>query len=349
MARFLKESYQKLVFLTEGSSSVGFGHLTRCLSLAKAFKKVFPSLEIIFKIYGDKSAQAFIEKETLNFNIRIEFFPWLEKFPDKEIKGSLVIADSYKLSASFMEKLALNSKKVLFIDDYIREDYPDRENVYILNYIPSIEKYFSLRNFTKVKLLLGNKYHLLREEFSHCRRREIKDFPEILMVTFGGDDSRNLTPKVLKTLAEISLPIKKIWTVIGKGFQNIQEIEKIAQKIPYKVELLYSLSAREMKETMEKSDISISACGQTLFELARCGVPTIGIKVAENQKYNVLGFKEKGFLLYAGDYKEPQIFKNMKKLLLKLIDKEERARISQIGQNLVDGKGPLRVVKEIME
>lgn len=34
---------------------------------------------------------------------------------------------------------------------------------------------------------------------------------------------------------------------------------------------------------MEKCDVAISACGSTLYELAVCGVPTIGIIIADNQ------------------------------------------------------------------
>ena len=39
-----------------------------------------------------------------------------------------------------------------------------------------------------------------------------------------------------------------------------------------------------MSKLMSNSDLAISACGSTLYELAACGIPTIGIIVAENQE-----------------------------------------------------------------
>ena len=39
-----------------------------------------------------------------------------------------------------------------------------------------------------------------------------------------------------------------------------------------------------MLRIMSKCDITISACGSTLYELAALGMPTLGIIVAENQR-----------------------------------------------------------------
>ncbi len=50
-----------------------------------------------------------------------------------------------------------------------------------------------------------------------------------------------------------------------------------------------------MKNAMIKCDIAISAAGQTLFELARIGVPTYAVQVAENQTLNMLSWKKCNF------------------------------------------------------
>jgi RimJ/RimL family protein N-acetyltransferase len=55
-----------------------------------------------------------------------------------------------------------------------------------------------------------------------------------------------------------------------------------------------------MAELMTASDIAVSAAGQTLFELARCGVPTIAVGVAENQRHNLEGFTDAGVCYNAG-------------------------------------------------
>jgi len=49
-----------------------------------------------------------------------------------------------------------------------------------------------------------------------------------------------------------------------------------------------------MKRVMAASDMAISAAGQTLYELARIGVPTIATAVVKNQLNNVQGWEKWG-------------------------------------------------------
>ncbi|MDQ7082427.1 MAG: glycosyltransferase [Aquificota bacterium] len=81
--------------------------------------------------------------------------------------------------------------------------------------------------------------------------------------------------------------------MIGKGFRNIDEIKASADP---NTELIFYPSAEEMKNLMLDADIAISAGGQTLYELARVGVPTIAVAVAENQMWNVSEWQEAGFI-----------------------------------------------------
>lgn len=50
-----------------------------------------------------------------------------------------------------------------------------------------------------------------------------------------------------------------------------------------------------MLSLMLKCDIAVTAAGQTTYELARIGLPTIAIGVVENQKFNIDGWLEIGF------------------------------------------------------
>ena len=104
-----------------------------------------------------------------------------------------------------------------------------------------------------------------------------------------------------------------------------------------------------MKEVMINSDIAISACGQTLYELARIGLPAIGICIAENQSQNIKGWEDVGFLEYIGWYNDKDLENNLKKAISKLKSKEERKTRSAIGKKCVDGQGARRVVSRILE
>jgi spore coat polysaccharide biosynthesis predicted glycosyltransferase SpsG len=163
------------------------------------------------------------------------------------------------------------------------------------------------------------------------------------LITFGGADVRNLTPKVLKLLRD-NYPELLIKVIVGGGFQNIAEIEKHKDD---NTKLIYSPSAAEMRDIMFGSDLAISSGGQTLYELARLGVPAIGICAADNQLQSIEGWQEAGFLKYACWYNSEGLEERLLSFLEELACSDVRARMSQAGKSRIDGKGPSRIVSAL--
>ncbi|MGL5458398.1 MAG: glycosyltransferase, partial [Cetobacterium sp.] len=131
-------------------------------------------------------------------------------------------------------------------------------------------------------------YIILRKEFEKNEKNKKKQKKiEKILITLGGTDIRNLTPKLLKKLKNIDGNFK-IKVVIGNNYSNVEEIlgEKTSN-----VKLLYNLEALQMKEEMEASDLVISACGQTIYELLVVGVSFIPIVIIENQLNNAKSLK----------------------------------------------------------
>jgi len=151
----------------------------------------------------------------------------------------MALVDSYLADLHFYKKVEERYRRKIYIDDYFRLDYP--EGV-ILNYVPSLGIPKKYKNHC---LLWGEKYHLLRKHFWDVAPKEIKGEVREVLVTFGGDDIRNLTPKVAKILLKhfkgITLNI-----VVGGGFKNKEELLKLAQIHPDRVKLHFSVSAKEI-------------------------------------------------------------------------------------------------------
>ena len=99
---------------------------------------------------------------------------------------------------------------------------------------------------------------------------------------------------------------------------------------------------------MLESDIAISSGGQTIYELARIGVSTIGVCVAENQLQNTQGWKEASFLEYAGRYDDEDLERRLKNSLWCLVRLSVRSERSRIGRKVVDGQGCKRIVKAVV-
>lgn len=140
-------------------------------------------------------------------------------------------------------------------------------------------------------------------------------------------------------------PALKKNIIIGKAFHNIEEIKKGIDK---NTNLIYCSDAGKIKEIMLESDIAISAGGQTLCELARVGVPTIGICVTDNQLGIIKEWGKTGFLEYAGLYNKNNIIVKIDKLLKNLENIKIRKDKSKIGRKFVDGTGAKRIVKYML-
>jgi spore coat polysaccharide biosynthesis predicted glycosyltransferase SpsG len=109
------------------------------------------------------------------------------------------------------------------------------------------------------------------------------------------------------------------------------------------------VTAKVMRDLMRKADLCISAGGQTTYELAKVGVPTIGICFADNQIFNLQGWQEKGFIEYVGGHANRDLLARLSAAITKFLPYDERCRRSVIGRRWVDGKGANRVIKALID
>jgi UDP-2,4-diacetamido-2,4,6-trideoxy-beta-L-altropyranose hydrolase len=325
----------KIIFLTEGSKKIGFGHITRCLSIYQAFK--FKGFDPKFIINADASAKNILK------NTNYLLTDWIENknILYNEIKNTDVLfIDSYLADISVYKKLSNIAKLCVYIDDYERLDYPKG---IILNANIHAEKLFLNKKNDNI-YLLGTKYIPLRKEFWEIPNKIIKKEVKNIMITFGGDDSKNMTPKILNFFNE-NYPDFNKYIIIGKAFTNKKGIENIADKNTH---LIYYADANKMKETMLLSDIVISAAGQTLYEICATKTPAISITIANNQIGNALGFHEKKLIYYIGNYDDKNIYDNLAHYIEKLKSYDTRKDISNNMNQAVNPKGAIYVTKNIL-
>ena len=139
--------------------------------------------------------------------------------------------------------------------------------------------------------------------------------------------------------------IKKI-AIIGSGFTNPKRFKNFKKK---DLHFIYNADANEIIDAISKSDIIISGCGQTLYELAVMGIPTTGIGIADNQLQNIDGWKETGFLGYAGFWNDPNLLSNIKENLEFLMSFENRLKIQEKVKNIVLKTGTLKLIDRILD
>ena len=325
----------KIFILTEGGENIGFGHIARCVSFAQAFSE--KGIEVNFIVNSDESVVDLLKGN------KYKLCDWIkekESLAGLISKEDIVIIDSYFADKSLYDELSSITGSLVCLDDNNRLDYPDS---IVLNGAMGAEK-MKYKN-EKTSYLLGVNYFPMRSNFWDIEEKKINDKIESLMVTFGGDDKRSMTGVVMKML-EKNFPKFHKKVLVGKSFKDSEKLKALKSA---NTELIYHPTVDKMKEVMVNSDIAISACGQTLYELARIGLPTVGICIAENQAQNIKGWEDAGFLEYVGWYDGKDLENNLNKAMLKLESKSEREKRSKIGRNCVDGQGARKVVSRILE
>lgn len=285
-----------MFLFTECLSSTGLGHLGRCTALAEILTESGLNVELILHSDGTGVVE--------NTNYPVQVLDW----KNTEILNSLIkrdiryaFVDSYLADKEVYEIIQSNVQLIV-IDDTNRISYP-KESI-ILN--PGFGGNYIDYSHEKTKLLSGADFVLLRKPFREkFLIPEIREKIESVLITVGGDDKLNLTPKILDWLNQ-NYPQWKKQILIGPAFKNLEEITSIQGKNTF---FHKNLDATAIRDLMLSVDLAITAGGQTTYELARCGVPMIMIEVVSNQGGNIRGFNELGIPGLVG-YKENTKFIN---------------------------------------
>lgn len=324
----------KVVILTEGSHATGYGHLTRCLSIYQAFKEK-GTIPVYIAHCDDRGREILLGVHLLCFNWLVE----VEKLYEIVDNADLLIIDSYLATESVYIDLSSMVAKAAYFDDYQRIKYP--KGVIINGTIGAENLDYGTNRHNE--LLLGVEYAPIRKEFWDIPPRNNRHNVQNVLITFGGYDKKGITFGVLEMMLQ---RIKEMNYTIVMGSELdrnwVDKYEKMTS-----IELLKALTAANMLEVMLKCDVAISAAGQTLYELARVGIPTIAVGVAQNQRNNVDGWIKNRFIHDAIWYDDPDCNKKIFASFTHALRKEYRDMVLQTIPALVDGQGARRIVSRI--
>lgn len=317
-----------VVILTEGGKDYGFGHVARCSSIYQAFQ--YYDISPKFVVNGDDTVRSILG------DVDVEIADWSKK----SFEADIIIIDSYFADLDFYNEISKSTPLTVYIDDNNRMEYP--KGIVVNGTLDVSNMGYSKRE--DIKYFVGNEFIPLRKAFWDLTKLKINDNIENILITMGGNDLRNLTPKILKLLNE-KYPKANKKVIIAESFENVSEIESLKDET---VKLIYSPDSNEIIDAMESVDLSISASGQTLYELACMGVPTIAIGIIDNQKNNIKNWINQGFIEYAGCWSDENLLSNVLDKIEFLKDKNIRYDKRLLGIQAVDGKGSLKIAKGIL-
>lgn len=280
------------LFFTEGGREHGYGHLTRCKALFDEFSA--GGMETRLLVTGDPTVSAMLDEGTYTL------CDWTAEEPRP---CDIAVVDSSRATPELCARMAEKAGVILFIDDSGRADYPPASVVLDGSLTAQTDP---LQN-DSLLYLRGPKYQPVRQDFIGEQKTALPDKPRSVLITFGGNDARNLSPLALKVLTEHFPELEKN-VAVGKSFVNGPEMAKYTDP---KTLFFYAPGAAEMAQLMNLSDFAVCSAGQTLFELASCCTPAAVIGISDNRDQNIKGWLDAGFITFAGWHDDADIEINL--------------------------------------
>jgi len=340
----------------DANSTIGIGHVMRCLALAQAWHNKDGEVKFI----------GCIEPEGLRQRIAMEscgLVPLSACYPDPADLAAMrsfahkkqeeqtplgwLVLDGYHFDTNYQKAMRSIGWKVLVIDDmahlqkYVCTILLNQNiDAHSRNYIGKPDSCY----------LLGPKYALLRREFKDylSLHKAVPGVARNILVTMGGADPDNVTLKVIQALKIIKDGQFNVRVIIGPSNPHRQSIKKELTSASFEWKILGA--GEEMPAHMQWADFAVSAGGSTTYELAVSGTPFLILIVADNQQGIAAGLHEAEASVNFGWSKDMKVNDLASKISFLLKNKKIRQIFSNNARKLVeDGNGAMRVAQKMIE
>jgi len=335
-----------LLIRADASAAIGTGHVMRCLALAQAWRAA--EGEVVFAMAECTDAIKHRLGEERCRVVQIVGAPGSHQ--DCAATRAIVAArlpswlvlDGYAFGSEYRQAIQEAGKPCLIVDDSGSGEEFNAELVLNQNLYAS-EKMYERRG-RHTRLLLGPRYAMLRDEFAQYRgwSREIAEMGTRVLLTMGGSDPSNLTPRLLDALVKTERELQ-IRVAIGGSSENVDAVEETAAQFFGRVKLFRD--SRNMPELMSWADLAIAGAGTTCWEMCLLGLPAMLIVVAENQAPIAQAVAAAGAAInigVAGEVDSSALAAEVESMLSSV---DRRREMSQAARKLVDGWGRERVLE----
>lgn len=286
---------KKILIRVDSSSTIGSGHITRCLVLANLLKKDFQ-----IKFVSIKMLNSMIQKiEDSGFEF--ESISNEDIFFNKDLSDTTVVLDGYQFDSGYQKQIKKVAYKLVCLDE--RQDIYFHADIVINNHPSAIPS-----NFKKDKetiILTGINYSLLREEFRmeskvKFERDNLKKKDKTFFICFGGSDPDNFTKRVVETLLKSGY--NSLNLILGLDYKH--NLKYIPNDEVININVYKNLSPKEIINVMKQSNIAILPSSTIMLEAFCVGLPIISGWYEKNQEYSLSYFHNNNYLYSCGNLRE---------------------------------------------
>ena len=303
---------------------LSFGHLSRCLVLAKGFEDTCGA-EVVFVMRDYPEGVAYARES----GVRVEVIARDSGPGDDALLTAeavrrasadvLVIDLPYDdLDFSLLAGLREDGIWVVFVDD-ARFINPGADVV--LNSSILAPQKTPRPDSTVTRYLLGAEYFIF-EGPGRRHARELKGDLRVL-ISFGGSDPAGLTAKTLRTISQRPWPGVSFTVVLGPGYAHAGLVAEILGAPQQDIGV--ADSPEDIYRFFLESDLVICAGGRTLYELHALGVPAMAVASIGHEAPVIRAFVNNGLLLDGLDCWDDEEFTDRLDGVINHINETKRA------------------------
>ena len=259
----------------------------------------------------------------------------------RRLGADWVVVDGDHFGSDFLGTVRAAGFRVLLVDDFAdRECFP--ADVIVNPNLDDAEGPYRARGATAL-VRMGLSYGMLRREFRQAeQRKEVREAGNRILITLGGSDPGNLTPKIVGALAHCS--DLELTAIVGSGNDKVDELRDLSAS-----HLRILCDPPNIAQLMRDADLAIIAAGGTLWELLSTGCAVLSYSRNRVQMHVVQELSRRGVIVDLGEtrhFDPAQLVESVKELADSRLARE---RMATLGRGLVDGMGTTRIVEALQQ
>ncbi|TGE15461.1 UDP-2,4-diacetamido-2,4,6-trideoxy-beta-L-altropyranose hydrolase [Hymenobacter elongatus] len=277
----MPDATPRVIFRADGNSTMGLGHVVRCLALAAMLQ---PDFECIFAIHApEPQVQAQIQAVCRQV-WRIPAFPEKRQEADWLLAQlqptDILVLDGYHFGPGYDHTFWARQQPVVWLDDVatqflwadmvINHAGGISPDTYADNTVPGAER------------CLGPAYALLRQPFQLAAQQPVAQ-PDTgrIFLNMGGADPENHTLALLKQLRH-QFPEKNVEVVTGAAYPHQAELEQQTQGLPGVI-LHHNITAGQLAEILRRCGLHVCPPSGMAYECCAVGGLLLLHSIAGNQ------------------------------------------------------------------
>ena len=351
----------------DAGRSIGIGHVMRCLTLARELRQRGARVCFVSRrqpgdligLLGESGfeVQPLPEAAPPIGAVPDDYGAWLGVTESQDATETIaavndrrldwLIVDHYAVGAEWERRVRPRAPAICAIDDLANRDH-DCDVLLDQNYFGvQTETRYEDRLPAAALQLLGPRYALLPERYRQRPRREHQDgVVRRVLVFFGGSDQTNETAKAIAALSYEAAASLHVDVVLGSSHPDAGAIRRQALNRPH-TEVFENLPS--LADLMARADLFVGSAGSTTWERAYCGIPSIVVILAENQRAPARALADEGRqIALDGRHGGIGLDDWRRAIGQALADAGGLAVLGEALQPLVDGRGTQRVARALL-